>query len=100
MSIKIKRIILALTLLLASVWNCSCLLELIPFTKWPFSLSIVSVVSLIVLIPLLFPAFFKVGERSRYHKELTKIEKLFAGITISLLALWAVTVIACLVYPL
>ncbi len=97
MSIKSKRIAFAVSVALASIWNCCCLVELIPFSKWPFSFTLTSVATLLVLMPLLFPLLAKVDEKSKYYRELENGEKAVAGITIILSAVWIVTILACLI---
>lgn len=100
MSIKHKRALFALFLVVASIWNCCCLLGWIAFEAWPFSFALAAVAALTALIPLLFPSFARADEKSRHYSQLKPQEKLFSGVTLAFCLVWLITALACVVYPL
>ena len=100
MSISFRRTILTAALFLGIAWNCLCLVGVFPPAKWGFSLALVGAASLLVLLPLLFPGKGRDAQPSKQYAQLEKREKILAGVTLALCSAWAVTVLACLVYPL
>lgn len=100
MKTKTKRTLLIVALALGVSWNILCLAGVFPLDKWPLSLAIVFIANLFILVPLMFPSVFRKNETSDQMAELEKKERILAGVTIVLLIAWAITMIACLVYPL
>jgi len=91
-----------LLLLLAGViWDCLCVLNVLPLSL--FTVSVVAVGGysfMVIFVPLLFPNNAQAGENSTYMHDLTEREKQMSGATICLAFAWIVTLIACIVYPL
>lgn len=82
------------------VWNCLCVLNVLPLSF--FTVSVVAVGGycfMIIFIPLLFPGITQTMEKSTYIHDLAKREKQVSYATICLAFMWMVTLIICIVYP-
>ena len=101
MTIRTKRLLLALVLAAGALWDSLCLLGALPFFWFPASAVLVGGYCVIaVFVPLLFRAFLRGGEVSAPRREQTKQEKRLSAVTLSLAAAWLVTLAACLAAPL
>ncbi len=92
---KTKRNRLVVGLALGILWNCLCVMGLLPFDKWRFSLTIVGFALLFTLIPLMLPSMFRQDEKSEYRAYRKPGTRLFAGAAVGLLALWGVSLVVC-----
>ncbi len=92
---KTKRNLLVVGLALGILWNCLCVMGLLPFDKWRFSLTIVGFALLFTLIPLMLPAIFQKDEKSEDHAQQKPGTRLFAGASVGLLVLWGLSLIVC-----
>ncbi|MBQ3724904.1 MAG: hypothetical protein II904_05235 [Oscillospiraceae bacterium] len=78
MSIKVKKAVSVALLLAAMIWNCVCLVGMLPYAKWPFSLPVGAAAVAVALLPA------------------GKKEKAFSGATVSMPYAWGASVLACL----
>ena len=100
MKINTKRILMLLFLVAAIIWNCLCILNVLPLSLFTVSAVAVGGYSfMIIFIPLLFPAIAQTQEKSTYIQDLAKREKQMSFATICLALIWIVTLIICIVYP-
>lgn len=100
MKIRTKRILMLLLLVAGVIWNCLCVLKVLPLSL--FTISVVAIGGysfMIIFIPLLFPGSAQSREKSPYILDLTKREKQMSNATICFAFAWLVTLIACIVYP-
>lgn len=89
-----------LLLLAGVVWNCLCVLNVLPLSL--FSISVVAVGGysfVVIFVPLFLPSNAHARENSTYMRDLTEREKQMSGLMICLTSAWIVTLIACVVYP-
>lgn len=93
---KTKRNLLVVGLALGILWNCLCVMGLLPIGRWRFSLTIVGFALLFTLIPLMLPSVFQQDEKSEDHAQQKPGTRLFAGASVGLLALWGVSLIVCI----
>lgn len=101
MKIRTKRILMLLLLFASVIWDCLCVLNVLPLSL--FTVSVVAVGGysfMIIFVPLLFPSNAQARENSTYIHDLTEQERQMSGATIGLAFAWIVTLIACIVYPL
>lgn len=99
MKIGTKRIFMLLALFIGVIWNCLCLIHVMPHSYCSVSVILIGGCALAFLfVPLLFPALSKADEKSNCST-LTQKEKRSAGIMAGLITAWIVTLIACVVYP-
>ncbi len=98
MKIKTKRTVMIVFLLAGVIWNCLCILNVIPLSYFSVSAIIIGGYSFIIaLMPLLFPPFIKIDEKSNHYSELTIKEKYLSVITIVLVVVWIITLITCII---
>jgi len=100
MKIRTKRILMLLLLVAGVIWNCLCILKVLPLKL--FTVSLVSIGGysfMIIFIPLFFPGSAKSKEKSLYIHNLTKPAKQMSNATICFAFAWLVTLIICIVYP-
>ncbi|WP_312648974.1 hypothetical protein [Aminipila sp.] len=101
MKIRTKRILMLLLLFASVIWDCLCVLNVLPLGL--FTVSVVAVGGysfMVIFVPLFFPNSAQARENSTYIHDLTKRERQMSGATIGLAFAWIVTLIACIVYPL
>ena len=98
MKIEAKRYMMMAVLAFGTLWDILCLCGMFR-RKWMVSLAIVSLGSLCILIPPLFPSLFPGHGKSKYIAELDAKERAAAGLTVCFWFAWVITLIACLVYP-
>ncbi|BAK97856.1 hypothetical protein OBV_06580 [Oscillibacter valericigenes Sjm18-20] len=97
MNIKAKRTIMVILLFAGVVWNCLCLLGIIPLSYFALSALAVGGYSLsIIFLPLLLPALAKADEKSAFYPELTWSEKRLSVVMLALITAWVVTLAACI----
>lgn len=95
MKIQWRRIILLICLCIGVWQNTVFVLSLIgifPLEKWTAS-DRVSWITILLIGLYLFPDKRTKAEKSKYIKELGKQEKIFAIITIAMIACWGITTI-------
>lgn len=95
MKIKTKRIIMILILFIGIVWNTLCLIKVLNYDMYIYSVFTIGGYSTIVSFSRLFFPSIE-GEKSNYIKELTQKEKKSAVIAIILIIIWIVTLIPCI----
>lgn len=101
MSIKAKRTIMMILLFAGAVWNCLCFLGMIPLSYFAVSALAVGGYSLaIIFLPLLLPAVARADGKSDFYPELSWSEKRLSGVMLALIAVWVVTLTACIGCPL
>lgn len=101
MKIKTQRILILIILAAGIIWNCICILNILPLSLFTVSAIVVGGYSfMIIVIPLLFPGIAQVMEKSAYIHDLTKREKQMSYAMICLAFAWVVTLISCIVSPL
>lgn len=87
-------------LVLGIIWDCICMLRVIPFSYYTFSAVLIAGYSLLISYGFILLTFKKYDEKSSHYSELSSKEKVLSGISIGLSAAWLCTFIACIVYPL
>ena len=92
MTIKMQRYIFAIVLLIGTILNIFCLVNIIPTNYYKISFMIVSFVLVIIIITNLFTTL-PPKEKSTYIKDLTRAEKIQAIITAVLIFSWIITII-------
>ena len=92
----IQIAVLIAGLALGAVWNCLCLFGVVS-AAWQVSLIPVSLGSLFVLVPRLFPSLLRKREESKRTSEQEAEEKVLAVASVAFLVTWALTAAACLV---
>ena len=100
MKIEIKRTLLVILLALGIIWDCLCMLKVIPFSYYAFSAVLIAGYSLLISCGFILLPFAKYDEKSSHYPELSSKEKALSGISIGLSAAWLCTFIACIAYPL
>jgi len=95
MKLNTKRLLFALLLLFATVWNLLCLAGVLAVMWYQFSMWAVSAAGLALAFwQLFFPA--APSTPSKYIRGLSPGEKRFAAVTALLGVLWFASTLACL----
>lgn len=91
MKIRTKRLIFSLMLCAGIVWNIICAVKIIP--NHFYGLSGISI-AMCMALWLIIPDAVK-GEKSKYIKDLSASEKIFALATLLLILVWLITMLIC-----
>ena len=98
MTIRCRRRILTLGILVGFLWNLLSLLGVIPLNRWRVTFVFVGIAALINLLPAVvqLPGM----EAPKHVSQLTAKERHWMFLILDFGVAWGVTVIACIVLPL
>ncbi len=93
--IKSMRIVLFVTVGISIIWNILCLLGVLPLESYTATYAFVWIPTTIINFRSLF---FQTKDISTYIGDANQKEKVQVSILMCLIAAWAITIIACMVY--